>query len=191
MLKNALTGFPEKNMLSKADFRAQLRRTPISEEGAAKLREFLYALECWINAESVFIYVSVYPEIDTREIIKEAFRLKKHVAVPKIVKKGIMQARGILSLNDLVPGVYGIPEPPKGAPEMLRPDLCVVPCLACDRHGVRLGHGGGYYDEYLSRVRYKSVCLCPASAVFDALPFEKHDVKPDIILTENGVLETV
>ena len=176
-------------MLNKSDFRKSIRRAPLSDEGAAFMRSSLYALPEWQAAQSVFIYVSVYPEPDTRQIIADALALGKRVAVPKVLGRGEMLALEIESLSGLTAGALGIPEPPLSFKTMDAPDLAVIPCLACDREGYRIGHGGGYYDRYLARHDCFSVCLCPLAQIYDRVPTDCSDVKPDVILTERFIIK--
>ncbi|MBQ9409930.1 MAG: 5-formyltetrahydrofolate cyclo-ligase [Clostridia bacterium] len=149
------------------------------------MRNALFSLPEWQSAKRIFIYVSVDPEPDTRRIIDCALREGKQFAVPKVYGKGRMLAHCISDLALLRPGAMGIPEPPEQSPVMKKPDLIVLPCLACDRSNNRLGHGGGYYDRYLSAHPYFSICLCPDECLFDSIPHDDNDVRPDMILTQS------
>lgn len=150
------------------------------------IRESLLALDAWKQARVVFIYVSVGRESDTRDMIAFALAEGKTVAVPRCLKEGAMEARVIHSLNDLRDGRFGIPEPDVNA-KLLPPDtldLIVVPCIAADRQGYRLGHGGGYYDRYLAQAQCPTICLCRERLLQTALPHAKHDIPMGIVLTE-------
>ena len=114
--------------------------------------------------------------------------LGKSVSVPKVYGQGKMLAHIIQDEGSLQPGALAIPEPPESAPVLEKPDIVIVPCLACDKQGNRLGHGGGYYDRYLSAVKSFSVCLCSDELLFDEIPHVKSDYKPDIILTPTRIL---
>jgi len=87
---------------------------------------------------------------------------------------------------------YGFPQPTADAFE-LQPrhiSLALVPGVAFDRHGTRLGHGVGYYDELLSRLPddCPRVGVTPSKLVFDRLPIEPHDVPMTHLATEHGVV---
>lgn len=104
-----------------------------------------------------------------------------------------MELVEITSLNDLQPGRYGILEPCGGRTiAALEPGaLALIPCLAVDKQGVRLGRGAGYYDRFLTRFGQTGpkLLLCPEALIFPALPADEWDVPftPGEILTENGV----
>lgn len=91
----------------------------------------------------------------------------------------------------LVTGRMSIPEPDAKARER-RPDLILVPLLAFDRNGYRLGYGGGYYDRYLSEHRAKrsvrAVGIAYAGQQVDALPHDDFDEKLDAVVTETQVI---
>ena len=175
----------------KQHLRRALSRSALSAEETRLLHERLFSLPECQSAGSVFIYVSVPPEPDTRTLISRLLAAGKRVAVPRMEETSTMSARLIAGLDALKPGRFSIPEPDAEAPILEQPDLCVVPCLACGRDCTRLGHGGGYYDRYLSGRKTFSVCLCPPGALFDRLPSDPHDVSPDVILTPLETLRRV
>ena len=99
-----------------------------------------------------------------------------------------MQAHEIPSWETLVPGAFQIPEPGCGTP-VLPPeafDLAIVPAVAFDREGYRLGRGGGYYDRYLEQTNCVKAGLCFESFLLPSVPHEAHDVRMDRIFTEEG-----
>jgi 5-formyltetrahydrofolate cyclo-ligase len=93
--------------------------------------------------------------------------------------------------DPLVVGRFSIPEPNAKAKER-RPDLVLVPLLAFDRDGYRLGYGGGYYDRYLSRHRAKrtirAVGIAYAGQRLDEIPHEQTDERLDAVVTDEGVI---
>ena len=101
--------------------------------------------EAYRRAACVFAYVSTVQEIDTRALLRAALAAGKTVCVPLCGAAGEMTARQIASLDELRPGAYGIEEPDAAAREIVPDDidLVLVPALACDRQGYRLGYGGG------------------------------------------------
>ena len=132
---------------------------------------------------------------DTTAILQQALVSGKRLCVPRCLpgNDGRMELVEITSLNDLQPGRYGILEPCGGRTiAALEPGaLALIPCLAVDKQGVRLGRGAGYYDRFLTRFGQTGpkLLLCPEALVFPALPTDEWDVPftPGEILTENGV----
>ena len=89
-------------------------------------------------------------------------------------------------------GRYGVEIPPAGAP-VFRPDVVLVPLVAFDRRGNRLGYGAGYYDRTLERLRQMSARLHVIGVAYafqevESIEPEPHDQKLDVIVTEKGVI---
>ncbi|HPJ01387.1 MAG TPA: 5-formyltetrahydrofolate cyclo-ligase [Candidatus Limiplasma sp.] len=150
----------------------------------------LLSLNAWKRAKRVFIYVSMGREPDTRGLLQAALAEGKTLAVPLTFADGIMEARVIRSLSDLKPGRMGILEPTDSAP-LLPPDeidLIVVPCIAADRQGYRLGYGGGYYDRYLANTRFTKACLCREQLLQAALPHDAYDIPMTMVITESDIM---
>ncbi len=95
--------------------------------------------------------------------------------------------------DDLRPGSYGIMEPGDHTALLKntdRIDLCVVPGVAFDRHGNRIGHGAGFYDNFLARLspRTLKVALAFDLQMLDSVPHSEHDIAMDMIITEQEVI---
>ncbi len=92
----------------------------------------------------------------------------------------------------LVPGVWGIREPPPAAPE-LQPDILLVPLLAFDRDGHRIGYGAGYYDLTIAQLRAKkpiaAVGIAFAAQEVESVPRTAFDARLDLVLTENETID--
>ena len=92
----------------------------------------------------------------------------------------------------LVPGVWGIREPPPTAPE-LQPDILLVPLLAFDRNGHRIGYGAGYYDLTIAQLRAKkpiaAVGIAFAAQEIESVPRTAFDARLDLVLTENETID--
>ena len=143
----------------------------------------------WQAAKTVFSYVSVGRETDTRELIDAALLQGKRVCVPRCVGKGRMEARLLRAQAELLPAAFGLLEPPASAP--LVPagqiDVLIVACLAADLEGFRLGYGGGYYDRFLAEARGVSICLCRDRALMDSVPRQQGDLPVDYVVTETQI----
>ena len=143
----------------------------------------------WKQAESVFAFVSMWAEPDTRPLLEAALREGKRLYLPRCAPDGEMQAVRVYSLAALRPGAYGIPEPPADAETAAAGefDLALVPCVTATRDGARLGHGAGYYDRFLPRHGCATLCLCYAALLADALPTDEYDAPMDHVVTEDGI----
>jgi 5-formyltetrahydrofolate cyclo-ligase len=148
----------------------------------------LSSMDAYRDAESVCCFVGVGAEIDTRPFLQDALSKGKRLCVPRCEGRGVMRMRRIRSLGELSPGAMGIPEPPPDA-EAVAPDaigFLAVPCLACDRHGNRLGRGGGYYDRFLPERRGAAVLICREALLQDSVPMEGYDLRVPLVLSERG-----
>ena len=162
-------------------------------EASARIRCHVADLPEFQRARTVLLFVSIADEVDTLPIIADALALEKTVAVPKVDRqRKAMDAHLLCDLErDLVPGVFGIPEPRGSAiiaPEAI--DFVLVPARGFDRHGNRLGRGGGYYDRYMASPGFRAVrCGIAFSAqVLDELPHTPSDLPVHLLVTEEGPL---
>jgi 5-formyltetrahydrofolate cyclo-ligase len=158
-------------------------------EWSGKIAENVFALPEYKAAGTIFTFVGMDTEVDTRQIIQRAIADGKRVAVPKTFGKGMMVPCGISGLHDLVPGRYGILEPYEGCQEvsLYSGDLILVPCIACDLEGMRIGHGAGYYDRFLAGSEAIKAILCFDALVVESVPCTDLDVRSDMVITESRV----
>ena len=155
---------------------------------AAAVCGHLTSMPEYLAADTVFCFVGTAHEIDTRPLLDDALRRGKRLCAPLCTGVGIMEARQITSPEQLVPGAYGILEPPADAP-VIPPDqidFTVVPCVACDHAGRRLGQGGGYYDRFLAGYAGEALLLCRQALLRTDIPWEAHDVLIPTVITEQG-----
>lgn len=142
------------------------------------------------TARTVFAYLSVERECDTRRIVNELLCNGRRVALPRSRKGGVMD----FALYDgtLAEGMYGIPQPPDRAEtaEPAEGDFMLVPALCCDKRGVRLGHGGGYYDRYLAEHRVSTACLCRERLLLEKVPQDWNDFAVGYVITELRKIKT-
>ncbi len=159
-------------------------------ESNRAIEEAVLSLGAWRAAQVVFCYVSVRNEPSTRRLLSAALESGKRLCVPRCAGNGIMYAHEIRSLDALRPGPYGLLEPEQRAPVVPAGavELAIVPCVAADRQGHRIGHGAGYYDRYLAHLDCPSVCLCRGRALFPTVPAEKHDLPVSMVLTEQELI---
>ena len=136
--------------------------------------------------------MSFKDEADTASIIDESLRLGKQVALPRVSGKRKMEFFFISGQKDLVTGFMGIKEPAGYCLEASAPSedaLVLLPGLAFDRSGARLGYGGGFYDTYLAKhAGCKKAALAYSAQIAPEIPTEPVDVKTDMIITEKELI---
>lgn len=182
--------------MDKKECRAWARRrmgqlTAAALEGRGRaFAQALTALPEYKQADTVFCYLSVEREPETRAIITDALARGKTVCAPVCIAKGVMRARRLRSLDALAPGKYDIPVPPEEEPwvEPEQIDFAVVPCVACGRDGTRLGHGAGFYDRFLAGGRFTRAAVCHSELLLDTVPVDAHDETMDVIVTQKETL---
>lgn len=156
----------------------------------ARILDAAAALPEFQEAETVFCYVGMAGEINTRPLLEQILKGGKRLGVPKCQKKGIMHVYEIKELGQLKAGYYGILEPDETCvpirPEEI--DLAVIPCMSCDAQGRRLGKGGGYYDRYLAQTSFPRAALCWQQMMVNEIPMEIYDQRMDLVITENDVI---
>ena len=185
-MKNAI----RKEALGKRD------RIPHELKGIkdSSIKQRLLALPEFLSARSVLFYASFRSEVETSGIIRESLSMGKRAILPKVDKENHrLQLYEIKSISELTKGHMGIPEPFLSAErEALLEDidLVVIPGAGYDYAGNRLGYGGGYYDKLLSGKKKNTpiIALAYEEQIVDAIPAEKHDVRVDMIVTDQRVI---
>jgi len=152
--------------------------------------EGLVRLPEWQSAKRVCAYISFGKEVSTHQLIRSTLE-KKMILAPRIDGLDLAWYR-IENWDKLQAGQLGILEPapdPETHVSPPAPDLVLVPGLRFDRHGYRIGYGGGYYDRFLSRTAVYKLGLAYDWQISDTLPSEAHDIALDAIMTENGLIK--
>ena len=174
---------------------ARRDRHPDRDAASRTICAKLAALPQYSTAKVVMFYVHFRSEVQTGALLAESLRSGKQVVVPYCQpdRLGLFRLR---DLEELAPGTLGIPEP-KPALRGLRHrlatpaelDLIVVPGVAFDRRGTRLGHGRGYYDKLLAQVRPDALLAGVAfqCQIFPEIPTAPHDVPMDLVITERAI----
>lgn len=186
----------EKERLRREYLECRLQIPPKEHrEKSWAIQERFIRLTPFTRAGCVALYSSFKGEVDTRLIFEEGLRQGKEIFFPAV--NGVADRLVFLaakSQQELSPGRFGILTPP-WEPERLKPfwqmDVVVVPGVAFDLKGRRLGYGGGYYDRTLSQ---KAAGPCKIALAFEAqlvqeLPPHPGEAKVDIIVTEKRTLE--
>lgn len=173
----------------KRKFRKEIRSRLVKQSNQQRLRKSrlikkrLFNLAEFKRAKCVMFYIATDEEVETRFMILEAQKIGKRIAVPVILRK---EKKIIASLiedmeKELAPGPYGVLQPQS---KHIRPiphksiDLVVVPGVAFDKEGRRLGRGGGYYDKFLARLPLgiPRIGLAFDFQVLKDLPVLSHDI---------------
>lgn len=147
------------------------------------------------KADKVLIYLSKDEEVGTDNLLDRAFDLGKRVYVPVVIGENDELCIAELPGPDISfrLGVFGIREPVEEDLNFVSPDqidLVVVPGLAFDRQGGRIGYGKGYYDRLLSRLssQVPRIALAFDFQVLDTVPQDGNDIRVDAIITEKSTM---
>ena len=154
----------------------------------------LSSIQEFNRADTIAFYVSIAREgeVDTTTMIEESLSLGKRICIPKVVKNNALRFIEIRSMKDLNKGSFGILEPAGGSrilPQAI--DLVIVPGVAFDKSGNRLGFGKGYYDKFLSKLEDGTpiIALAFDFQIVDSIPSSKNDVRVHKIITETRIIE--
>ncbi len=153
------------------------------------------------NFDNLMVYVPFRSELDTKPLIEWSWRSNLTIIVPRCIRAvRSMELYIIKGWDELVPGAYGILEPDpnkaKRCDASFIPDVVIVPGLAFDLQGGRLGYGGGYYDRFNERLHQlaayedKQVPLWIGAGYESQLtpdvPMDQHDARVGAVITEQG-----
>ncbi len=158
-------------------------------ESSEKIADTVIHSQGFLQAQSIFVYISSPHEPDTKAIIKTALTLGKTVYVPKCISRGYMIPVQIYENTTFTSGYMGITEPAEYN-ENISPaqiDLSVIPCVSASPACDRLGHGAGFYDIFLEKIKTEKICLCFHTLLSDFIPTDENDIKMDMVITENQV----
>lgn len=182
--------------MMKSGIREQLlkKRNALSKseilEKSYKIMEKLSSLQEYDKSKNIMFFVSFDNEVHTHDMIKEALKTKI-VIVPKVIEHKIEPAL-IADFDRLVPtGKFGILEPFE--PVLFNRKnigIVLVPGIAFDRNGHRIGYGFGHYDRFLKTLpKAIKIGLCFDFQIVDKVPHEDFDVAMDIIVTDEEVID--
>ena len=148
-----------------------------------KLGQLLADNELYKNAKTFYGYLPYYQEVRTIPMLEQALRDGKRVAVPKCYG-GEMKFIYLDDLSKVEPGYANIPEPIEDGPIADDPTaLVLMPGLAFDPEGHRIGYGGGFYDKFLAQEPgHPTLALCYDFQVLDHLATEEFDIPVDCVL---------
>lgn len=180
----------------KRNLRAKYKgiRRSLTEDEKNALDENIKSRVCRLyqyrNADTVLCYVSTPIEVNTVPIIEQAIQDGKRVAVPLCIDNTReMDFYYINSMDDLAPRTFGVLEPIEGRCEKVvdfSGSICIIPGLAFDFQGFRLGYGKGYYDRFLCNYPCQKIGMVYESCMQGRLPHGRFDIPVDVLVTERG-----
>ena len=174
----------DKTSLRKAIREKKRAMTPEQiETASAKLGELFAACEAYRNASAIYGYLPYNQEVRTVPMLERALREGKRVAVPKVIGDE-MRFIWMQDLSAVEQGYAGIPEPVADGPVADDPEaLVLMPGLAFDPQGHRIGYGGGFYDRFLAKEpNHPTVALCYDFQMLPVLETEEFDIPVDCVL---------
>jgi 5-formyltetrahydrofolate cyclo-ligase len=181
--------------MDKKELRTEMRRLKKQlddnkrRQAAASVFASLEQCPEFKQAEHILLYYSLPDELSTPDFI-EKWHDRKHIYLPRVCGDDLE----ILPYDraSMEQGAYNIEEPQgDDLVDVERLQLIVVPAMAYDAKGDRLGRGKGYYDRLLSRTKAVKVGICYDFQLVDDIPTEPHDVRVDFVICESATIRTV
>lgn len=153
------------------------------EAASLRLGELFLKTEQYRNAQTIYGYLPYNQEVRTVPMLERALADGKQVAVPKVCGED-MKFIYLTDLNQVEKGYAGIPEPIADEPVANDPNaLVLMPGLAFDKEGHRIGYGGGFYDKFLAaEPEHPTVALCYDFQMVDQIPTDDYDIPVDCVL---------
>lgn len=191
---------PRKRAMRKLLLRERAEQAP--DERASidtRIAHRVVAAPAFVQSETVLIYLSFGSEVETRSIIRAAWELGKAVALPRVFAARSLRWYRVDSLDGLRVGSFGIKEPPPCEDREVIPGstpghVAIVPGLAFDCQGFRLGYGGGFYDVFLASFPGVSIGLCRerqlCASLDDLGVIDPHDRRVDFVVTEQRMVSS-
>jgi 5-formyltetrahydrofolate cyclo-ligase len=190
------TDFRQRKQLIREQAHAARNAQPDKEELSRRIVATFMSLPEYVAAQTVMFYIDVRSEVRTRHALPEALQSGKTIVVPWCNDRGELELFRLADMNELAVGMYKILEPKpelRHMPDKVAVptdlDLVMVPGVAFDRSGARMGHGKGYYDKLLQHARADAplVALAFECQLFPEIPTATHDIFMDRIITESAV----
>lgn len=188
-----------KNKLREA---LKAKRNSLSDDemaGMSKvIKDQILGLDIYKSSSNILSFISFPKEVDTKELIKSALDCQKNIYAPRVGNKN-MDFYKINNLEDLITSKFGVSEPIPNPNNLflLNEDrlkektIMIIPGLAFDSMGNRLGYGKGYYDEYLSRDYAKNfikIAVAYDFQIIDEVPTDEYDIPVDFIVTPSTII---
>ena len=177
--------------MEKAELRRFIRTTrrPIDStklaEWSSVISERLLSHPKVQSAKTILLYHSLPDEVQTTQLLTVLHSMNKLILLPKIIGDGIMELRVYTGENSLSKGQYGIMEPiGEVFSDYENIDVAIIPGMAFDKKGHRLGRGKGYYDRLLPQLHNTyTIGICFPFQLLDSVPVTSHDIPVDEVIT--------
>lgn len=172
--------------------RLVLSRLEVKEKSLV-IKEKLFKLKEFHRAGLIMFYAAFKNEVDTALMMKEAQALGKKIVLPLTAPDFQIRPYLVFDLEkDLAPSSFGILEPESIRAEEIEPsriELIILPGIAFDQRGYRLGFGQAFYDRFLSSISLRPFCLGLGYEfqIMAKIPFDAHDEKLDMVITESHI----
>lgn len=166
----------------------------VREAASARIADHVLAMAEFAGAARVAAYVALPDEVSLGRVIAAVLASGRPLLLPRVDERRLVFSP-VADLAALRLGSYGVREPLRGAAETTwdARDLVLVPGVAFDRDGGRLGRGAGFYDRSLpsGSAAPRIVGVCFDRQVIEAVPVEPHDRRVDAVVTESGVVRRI
>ncbi|MDR2729118.1 MAG: 5-formyltetrahydrofolate cyclo-ligase [Chitinispirillales bacterium] len=170
----------------------------VRKEKSVAVTKHILSMTAVIDSGVVMAYHSIGSEADTFHLMRDIIDSGRLLALPYCIDNKEMGIAGVYNLeSDMEKGPFGTVQPKRelwGNIDIEEIGVCICPGVAFDRYGTRLGRGGGFYDNFLRRLKSGAVIIgccfeCQISEV--TIPKESHDVDMDFVVSENGLINRV
>jgi len=160
------------------------------EQKSLKISNNLETLDIYKLSRRIALYFPIQKEVRTQYIFDQAVNCEKEVYFPRVNESSLDFYR-VNNLEQLIPGKFGVFEPDPNLPKVniQNINLFILPGLAFDRSGNRIGFGKGFYDRALVNVpQIKKVGLAYDFQLLDSVPVDEYDRKVGMVITEEGIV---
>jgi len=172
------------------------KRNLLSKEDIIKksleIKKKMFSLSEFNNANTILFYVSKDSEVYTYGMIRELLNKKnKKTVVPKVKKENLVLSL-LCNFNELEKGAFNVLEPKPECIRIINPtkiEVALIPGIAFDLRGHRVGYGKGYYDRLLKKTKALKIGLAFEEQIIDNLPNEYEDVAMDLIVTDKRIIK--
>jgi len=159
------------------------------EEKSNKICDLLFSSKLLEDTQTVMVYLSAFNEVRTDKIIAKLLADGKKIVAPVTDKSAVCITPYYISdISQLTKGAYGIFEPPQTDKAKISDiDAVIVPGIAFDKKGNRMGFGAGYYDRFLVDFSGTKIGICYNFQLLDELCTDAHDIPMDYIISEENI----